>query len=268
MISAWFVMSASTLSLVLEVVFAVLGLLVGSHLAVLADRIPAGRPTSTGRSQCDSCATTLKWFELVPVLSRVVQRSRCRTCSAHIPAMSTVVELTTAALFAALAASFGLRWELGGYLVFAAGLTVLTVIDLRTQRLPRRIIYMTAALGAPFLVAGALLVDEPVRLQWAIYGSLGAVLFFVLLYLGWRGSMGDGDVRLAALIGLFLGWIGPMHVPVGLFMGFLAGAVVGSVLLARGASRRSKVAFGPYLALGAIATIFVGHPLIRLWLHQ
>jgi leader peptidase (prepilin peptidase)/N-methyltransferase len=245
-----------------------LGLLVGSHLGVLAERIPAGRPTSAGRSQCDSCATTLRWFELVPVLSRVAQRGRCRTCGERVPALSTVLELTTAALFAALAAVFGPHWELGGYLVFAAGLTVLTVIDLRTQRLPRRIIYVTAALGVPFLVVGALRVDDGVRLQWALYGSLGALLFFLLLVGVWRGSMGDGDVRLAALIGFFLGWIGPMHVPVGLFLGFLFGAVVGSVLLARGASRRTKVAFGPYLALGAIVTVFVGHPVIRLWLHQ
>jgi leader peptidase (prepilin peptidase) / N-methyltransferase len=261
-------MSSSTLSIVLEVGFAMLGLLVGSHLGVLADRIPAGRPTSGGRSECDSCATTLRWFELVPVVSRLAQRGRCRTCGERIPATSTVLELTTAGLFAALAAAFGPHWELGGYLVFAAGLTVLTVIDLRTQRLPRRIIYVTAALGTPFLVAGALRGDEPVRLQWALYGSLGALVFFLLLVVGWRGSMGDGDVRLAALIGLFLGWIGPMHVPVGLFLGFLAGAAVGSVLLARGAAMRSKIAFGPYLALGAIATIFLGHPLIRLWLRQ
>jgi leader peptidase (prepilin peptidase)/N-methyltransferase len=254
---------------VLEVGLAVLGLLVGSHLGVLVDRIPLGEATSVGRSHCDSCRRTLSWFDLVPVLSRMVQRGRCRTCGAPIPVMSTVLELTTAALFAALAASFGPHWELGGFLVFASGLTVLAVIDLRTQRLPRRIIYVTAALGAPFLVAGALRVDELVRLQWALAGSVGALLFFLLLHLGWRGSMGDGDVRLAALIGLFLGWIGPMHVPVGLFLGFLAGALMGTVLLARGAAlRASKVAFGPYLALGAIVAIFVGHPLIRVWLRQ
>ena len=79
----------------------------------------------------------------------------------------------------------------------------------------------------PFLVAGALVADEPERLLWAVAGGAGALVFFLLLHLGWRGAMGEGDVRLAALLGLFLGWIGPMHVPVGLFLGFLAGALAG-----------------------------------------
>lgn len=251
----------------LVAICAVLGLLVGSYLGVVADRVPKGRPTSGGRSECDACGATLRWFELVPIMSWLVQRGRCRACGAPVSAVSTAMEIVTAGLFAALAAHFGSQWALGGFLVIAAGLVVLTVIDLRTHTLPRRIIYATTALAVPFLIVGALRDDEAVRLQWALYGSLGALAFFVVLYVGWRGSMGDGDVRLAALIGLFLGWIGPMHVPVGLFLGFFAGAVVGSVRVARGsAGAKTKLAFGPYLAVGSIVTIFVGHPLIRLWL--
>jgi leader peptidase (prepilin peptidase)/N-methyltransferase len=251
----------------LVAICAVLGLLVGSYLGVVADRVPEGRTTSGGRSACDACGATLRWFELVPVVSWSIQRGRCRKCRAPVSGVSTAMEVVTAGLFAALAAHFGSQWALGGFLVIAGGLVVLTVIDLRTHTLPRRIIYATTVLALPFLIVGALREDEAVRLQWALYGSLGALLFFVVLYVGWRGSMGDGDVRLAALIGLFLGWIGPMHVPVGLFLGFLAGAVVGSVRVARGsAGAKTRLAFGPYLALGAVATIFVGHPLIRFWL--
>ena len=111
--------------------------------------------------------------------------------------------------------------------------------------------------------------DELVRLQWALFGSLGALAFFLLLYLGWRDAMGDGDVRLAGLLGLFLGWIGPMHVPVGLFLGFLAGAVVGVVVLIAGkGDRRTALPFGPFLAAGATLTILWGHPIIRLWLRD
>ena len=205
----------------------------------------------------------MRWFELVPV----VQRGRCRACGARVPVTSTAIEVLTAALFVGLAVRFGAEWELGGFLVLASGLIVLSLIDLSTQRLPRRMIYLTAALGTPFLVAGAIQGGEAVRLQWALFGSLGALAFFGFLALGWRGSMGDGDVRLAALLGLFLGWIGPMHTPVGLFFGFLLGAVVGSVRLARGAGLKTKLAFGPYLAMGAMAIIFVGHPVIGVWLH-
>jgi leader peptidase (prepilin peptidase)/N-methyltransferase len=221
----------------------VLGLLVGSYLALVADRVPAGRPTATGRSACDACGTSLRWFELVPVVSWAAQTGRCWTCGARVSGVSTAMEIVTAVLFAALALRFGAQWALGGFL------------------------YLAAALGVPFLTIGALRDDDAVRLAWALVGSLGALAFFAVLYVGWRGSMGDGDVRLAALIGLFLGWIGPMHVPVGLFLGFLAGAVVGGVQVARGAAgAKTKLAFGPYLAVGAIVTIFVGHPLIDLWL--
>lgn len=253
---------------VLEAVSAVLGLLVGSYLGVLADRIPAGEPTAVGRSHCDSCDATLRWFELIPVISWVAQRGRCRRCGARIPVLSTVLELATAGLFAALAARFGMHWQLGGFLVMGAGLLLLSVIDLQTQKLPRRVMYVMTTLAVPFLVVGAVRMHQPVRLEWALFGCLGGLGFFLILYFGWRGSMGDGDVRLAAMLGLFLGWIGPMHTPVGLFLGFLAGAIVGSIRISRGHGLKSKLAFGPYLALGAVVTIFVGHPLIRLWLHR
>lgn len=78
--------------------------------------------------------------------------------------------------------------------------------------------------------------------------------------------MGDGDVRLSALLGMYLGWIGPMHVPVGLFLGFLTGAVVGVVAMARGGDRKTALPFGPFMAVGAVAVVFWGHPLIGLWL--
>ncbi len=252
----------------LEATCAIFGLLAGSYLGVLADRLPAGEATVAGRSHCDACGATLRWFELLPVISWLLQRGRCRRCHAGVPVTSTVIELVTAGLFAGLAARFGPRWELGGFLVLGGGLVLLSVIDLRTQTLPRRIIYVMTSLALPFLVVGALRRHQGVRLEWAVFGSVGALGFFMVLYFGWRGSMGDGDVRLAAMLGLFLGWIGPMHTPVGLFLGFLAGAIVGSIHISRSHAIKTKLAFGPYLALGATVAIFIGHPLIRLWLRR
>jgi leader peptidase (prepilin peptidase)/N-methyltransferase len=247
----------------------VLGLFVGSYLGLVVDRLPAGEPTATGRSRCDACSRPLRWFELVPVVSWVVLRGRCRTCRARISATSTVIEAATALLFASMVWRFGWHWELGGYVVLVAALLALSVIDLRTRRLPREITYVAAALGMPFLIIGALVADEPERLLWAGAGGAGALVFFFALHHGWRGAMGEGDVRLAALLGVFLGWIGPMHVPVGLFLGFLAGAVAGVGVMAAGrgsAGRRTAIPFGPFLALGAVVVIWWGHPLIRLWL--
>jgi leader peptidase (prepilin peptidase)/N-methyltransferase len=180
----------------LVAICAVLGLLVGSYLGVVADRVPEGRTTSGGRSACDACGATLRLVRAGPGGVVVDPAGRCRKCRAPVSGVSTAMEVVTAGLFAALAAHFGSQWALGGFLVIAGGLVVLTVIELRTHTLPRRIIYATTVLALPFLIVGALREDEAVRLQWALYGSLGALLFFVVLYVGWRGSMGDGDVRL------------------------------------------------------------------------
>lgn len=247
----------------------VLGLLVGSCLGLVADRLPAGERVVAGRSRCDSCRLPLRPFELVPVVSWLVLRGRCRTCRGRVPATSTVVELATAVLFAAMAARFGPRWELGGFLTLTAALVVLTVIDLRTSTLPRVLVYLAAATGTPFLVAGAVAAGEPQRLWWAAVGASGSVAFFALIRTGWAGAMGEGDVRLAALVGLFLGWIGLLHAPVGLFLGFFAGAVVGVAMIAAGrAGRRTAVPFGPFLAAGAIVAILAGRDIIDVWLRR
>jgi leader peptidase (prepilin peptidase)/N-methyltransferase len=78
--------------------------------------------------------------------------------------------------------------------------------------------------------------------------------------------MGDGDVRLAGLLGMYLGWIGLMHVPIGLFLGFLAGAVVGVAAMAKGGDRKTAVPFGPFMAVGALIAMVWGHPIVNLWL--
>ena len=247
----------------------VLGLLVGSYLGLVADRLPAGERVVSGRSHCDACRRPLRPSELVPVVSWLAMRGRCRTCRARVPVTSTLVELATAGLFGAMAARFGPHWELGGFLTLVAALAVLTVIDVRTATLPRALIYLAAAGGAPFLVAGALASGEPQRLWWAALGASGSVAFFVVLRIGWPGAMGEGDVRLGGLVGLFLGWIGPLHAPVGLFLGFLAGAVVGVAMIAAGrAGRRTAVPFGPFLAVGSIVAILAGRDIIDVWLRR
>jgi len=245
---------------------AILGVLVGSYLGVVADRVPRGEPTGTGRSHCDACGADLRWFELIPLFSWLVQSGRCRRCGASITLAPLLTEVVTGALFGGIAARFGTHVETAAFLVLVAALVPLSIIDLRTHRLPRQLIYVAAAVGTPLLVVAALVADEPQRLWWAAIGAGGALAFFLALYLGWSGGMGDGDVRLSALLGLYLGWIGPMHVPVGLFLGFLAGAVVGVIAMARGGDRKTAVPFGPFMALGAVTVVFWGHPLIRLWL--
>ena len=245
----------------------VLGVLSGSYLGVVADRVPRGEPTSTGRSHCDACGDALRWFELIPILSWVLQRGRCRQCGASITLAPLLMEVVTGALFGAVGARFGFHLETAAFVVLVAVLMPLALIDLRTKRLPRELIYLGTALGAPILVIAALVADEPQRIWWAAVGGGGALAFFLALYLGWSGGMGDGDVRLAALLGMNLGWIGLSHVPIGLFLGFLLGAVIGVIVMARqGGDRKTAIPFGPFMALGAVIALLWGRNLVHLWL--
>jgi leader peptidase (prepilin peptidase)/N-methyltransferase len=241
------------------------GLLIGSFLTVVADRVPRHASIVAPGSACASCGLRLLPIDLVPVFSWLFLRGRCRRCRTAIGVEALLLELATATVFALLAWHFGLSWELGAYCAFAAGLIALSAVDLRTKRLPREITYVTGALGLPLLVVAALVRDEPRRIWMAVLGAVIALVIMLAVYLASRGGMGDGDVRLSPLIGAFLGWLNPGIVPIGLLFGFFAGAVVGVVLIGFGtAGRKTALPFGPFLALGAIVAVFAGQSVVGI----
>jgi leader peptidase (prepilin peptidase)/N-methyltransferase len=246
---------------------ALLGLCVGSFLNVVIWRVPRHLSVVRPRSSCPGCDTVLAGRELVPVVSWLALRGRCRWCGRPIAWRYPAVELGTALLFTLLAIRFPSPVTLVAYAVLAAALVALSAIDLELMVLPRRLIGVTGAAGVVLLTAAALVAGEPDRLLGALVG-VGAGLAIVggIHFVAPR-SMGFGDVRLAALIGGYLGWLGLPHVLVGLFLAFLAGTVVGTGLVASGRLRRgSAVPFGPFLACGALGAVLVGEPLVRLWL--
>jgi leader peptidase (prepilin peptidase)/N-methyltransferase len=248
---------------------AIFGLLIGSFLTVVVDRVPRRASVVKPGSACGNCGLELGPRDLVPVFSWLVLRGRCRQCKAKIGTEPLILELATSGLFLALAVKFGLSWELGAFCALGAGLIGLSWIDLHTKRLPREIIYVTSAIGVPLLCIGALVRHEP-RLIWMmLLGAAIALTFMGLVYVLSKGGMGDGDVRLSPLLGAYLGWLNPGFVAVGLFLGFLLGAVVGVALMAIGkAGRKTAVPFGPFLAVGTVAAIWVGQPGIDVILHR
>ncbi len=166
-----------------------------------------------------------------------------------------------------------MAWEFGfsvrtvAFCVLMAGLVALSWIDLHTQRLPRGIIYWTALIGVPLLCVAAIVEGEPKRIWMMLLGAGISLAIMGFIYLVSRGGLGDGDVRLSPLLGGYLGFLNPGLAPVGLFFGFLIGAVVGvALMLAKKAGRRTAVPFGPFLALGTIVAIFVGQRYIDLLL--
>lgn len=150
-------------------------------------------------------------------------------------------------------------WATPGMVVLVVALVWLSIIDVRTYRLPRRIIYAAGVLGLPWLAVDVMVASQPTRLVGMAVGAVGALVAFWLLYVAARGGFGDGDVRLAALLGAYLGFLGVGHVVVGLFLGFVLAAVVGLGLMAVGrAGRRTALPFGPFMAVGALVTLMGG----------
>lgn len=248
------------------------GLLVGSFLNVVIWRVPRGESIVSPPSACPSCHTELRPRDLVPVLSWLALRRRCRTCHTKISGRYPFVEALNAMLWMLVGWRFVGSWALPAYLVFTSFLVALSGIDLDTFKLPRKIIYLGGAIGVVLLVGATFLDPADADGRWMplAKAALGAVLafaFFLLVHLASPRAMGFGDVRLSGYLGWHLGWLGLLYVPVGLFLGFLLGAIVGVALMAqKKAGRKTAIPFGPYMAAGALIAVLVGSRIIDLWL--
>jgi leader peptidase (prepilin peptidase)/N-methyltransferase len=242
---------------------ALYGLLIGSFLTVVVDRVPRGASIVQPGSACGNCGLRLGPLDLVPVFSWLALRGKCRKCHTSIGIEPLVLELSTCLLFGLTAWHFGLTWHMPAFCVLMGGLVGLSWIDLRTRRLPRQIIYGTAAVMVPLLVVAALVEGEPQRLWMMALGGAISLAIMALIYWASRGGMGEGDVRLAPLLGVALGFLNPGLAVVGLLYGFATGAVVGiAVLVLKRGNRKTAIPFGPFLALGTVLAIFWGQPYI------
>jgi len=237
----------------------VLGAAIGSFLNVVIHRLPAGESIVTPRSRCPACGTPLRPRDNVPLLSWLVLRGRCRSCAAPISPRYPLVEALTAALFALVVAVEGIDARLALALPFVAVLVAVAAIDLDHRIIPNRIL----APAALWAVAATAAVDAG-ELPEALAAGAGAFAFLLAAALVHPAGMGMGDVKLAGVLGLYLG----VAVVPALLVAFVAGALVGvAMLLREGAAARKKgIPFGPFLALGALAGLLAGDELIELYL--
>lgn len=237
----------------------VLGLAVGSFLNVCIYRLPRGESLVFPPSRCPSCRHRLGVRDLVPVLSYLWLKGRCRYCGQRISPQYPLVELGTGGLFLLLCRIYGPSPELASRLVLASGLLVAAVIDLRHYRIPNRLVAFLA-------VAGLLLNLWTHELPWwqVFAGAVvGAGVLGALAVLS-RGGMGEGDVKLAAATGLYLG---PVGQALAIFLAAAVGAAVGGILILSGRKkRRDPIPFAPFLGLGSIITQVWGPSLWHLYL--
>jgi len=239
---------------------ALFGLIIGSFLNVVAWRVPRRESLVRPRSRCTGCGTAVKPYDNIPIVSWLLLRGRCRGCGEHISARYPIVELITCGLYVAvvLTAPDVLHGALG--LVLVTFLVPIAVIDLDHKIIPNRLTGPAAVLA---IALGAAL--EPSHLPEQLIAGAGALLFFLLPALVNKKGMGMGDVKLAGVLGLYLG----RAVMPAIFIALVAGVVVGTAVVAhRGvtAGRRVKVPFGPFLALGALICVFAGDAIVDAWL--
>ncbi|MFM8303489.1 MAG: prepilin peptidase [Actinomycetota bacterium] len=228
------------MSAVLVVACTVLGLGVGLVLPVIIDRVPERVPVLAGP---------------FPEPARSLRTGGGR-----------VVVVLTGALFGATAVRMGAVWVLPAYLLLVGALVALSVIDLRWFLLPNRIVFPLAAASLVLLGLGALAEAEASAYGRSVLGGVVSFLVFALLHVVSPRSMGFGDVKLAFVLGLFLGYLGWGEVVLGLFLGFLYGAVIGIGLIFAGVrSRKDHVPFGPFLAAGTVTAILVGAEILDWW---
>jgi leader peptidase (prepilin peptidase)/N-methyltransferase len=232
-------------------------LAVGSFLNVVAARVPLRRSIARPGSACMSCGSPIAWHDNVPVLSWLLLRGRCRSCSAAISWRYPAVELLTALLAAASFWKFGLSYEALLAAFYCAVLVVLSSIDVERRIVPNRIVLPAAA-----VVLAAQTAIHP-SVEWAA-GGFGASLFLFLAALAYPRGMGMGDVKLALLLGFMVG----RTIPIGLFLGMIAALVPSAVLFARHGSRARKMAipFAPFLALGGVIALFAGKSILHAYL--
>jgi leader peptidase (prepilin peptidase)/N-methyltransferase len=240
---------------------AVGGLLLGSFFNVVIARLPRGESLASPGSRCPHCGHAVRPWDNVPVLSWLVLRGRCRDCGVPISMRYPLVEALTGALCAAVVVAKGPDEDALLGLALVLTLVPVTFIDFDHRLIPNKIL-LPSAVGAVAILAAT----DAGKLPEHLIAGAAAGGFFLLAVLAYPRGMGMGDVKLAAVMGLYLG----KSVAPALFAALVAGTVVGGAIIARkGAAegRKTAVPFGPFLALGALVGLFAG-PEIVDWYRQ
>lgn len=204
-----------------------------------------------GRSRCDFCQRQLKWYELVPVLSFLILRGKCRTCGATIPFQYPIVELASGTFL-----SFGPKPLLAA-VIFV--LLAISIIDIKKGIIPNWLVAVLAMAGTVKIIF------QPDMWGMHLIGGAVGLGFLGAIVLGSRGrAMGMGDVKMAGALGLFLAW---PAIILSLFFAFVLGGLWSSALIILGKKKlKDTIAFGPFLALGAVLSLLIGNSVLQLYL--
>ncbi|KPJ52260.1 hypothetical protein AMJ39_08280 [candidate division TA06 bacterium DG_24] len=237
------------------------GLALGSFVNVVIYRLPRRMSLVRPRSLCPECGTPIRARDNIPLLSYLLLRGRCRDCGARIEARYPLVELAAGLLVVGIYLKVGLSPALVLYGIFALILLAIFFIDLATMLIPDRLTLP----GIGIALIWHVVFDRAEMLQYLVGLLLGGGLLLIIVLVGRlvyrQEAMGLGDVKLAAMVGAFLGWRLTL---ISLYLSFAVGALWGLALLMAGrAGRRSSIPFGPFIAVASIVALFWGEHLLR-----
>ena len=262
------------MEVLLTVLFALLGASVGSFLNVCIDRLPQGNSIIGPPSHCDSCQRRLSPVDLIPIFSYLWLRGKCRYCQARIPLRPLLTEIATGFLFALAYITFNLTVRLPIALVYSGLFIVIGIIDLEHGLILNRITFPAAiaVIIIDFFAPPPTLIQVQPPWTGLVNGLLGAIIGAVFILIPYLSSlviykkeaMGQGDVKLAALIGLV---VGARLVLVSLLIGVLLGGLVAvGLLVFRARGRKDLLPFGSFLAVSTIITVFYGTAILNWYL--
>jgi leader peptidase (prepilin peptidase) / N-methyltransferase len=254
-------MNLTSFSIVTAFLF---GTIIGSFLNVVILRLPKEDASIVfPASHCPDCMNKLHWYENIPILSFLFLGGHCSHCNKQISFQYPLVELCMALVSAALVQQFGLSVTTASYFLFCAALLVIIWIDIQYQIIPDII-------SLPGIIVGLLFSLISPALHWSdsLIGILagGGILYAIaLLYYLWRriDGMGGGDIKLLAMIGAFLGW---QALPFVIFASSLGGTIIGLLAMVKQKKGgQTRIPFGPFLSLAALAYIFLKEQIIQLY---
>ena len=235
------------------------GSFLGSFLNVCIDRMPSGSSLVSPRSHCDNCKRQLEWYELLPIISYMALRGKCRTCGAHVPLRTILVEALTASLMGCVFAQYGFSLESFVLSFYMAILIVVFFIDLE-----KTLILNIIVLPATLLALGLSPLVPDVGILASVYGTLVGAGIMAGIYVLSRGGMGAGDVKLAAFMGAAVGF--PL-IFVALFISVVSsGLVAVGLLVTRKKGRKEFIPFGPFLVAGTVTAMFWGRWVLDAYL--
>lgn len=241
------------------VTFFVFGIVFGSFFNVIGIRVPKKISFHNDRSYCPQCETQLRFFELIPVLSYIMQGGKCRSCKTKISFVYPFIELSTGLLFTYAYLYFGLQLELIVALLLISLLMIIFVSDIFYMLIPNKVLLFFLPL---ILIARIFIPLDP----WydALIGALvGYVLLAVIIIVS-KGGMGAGDMKLFGVLGFVLGW---KKVLLTFFLAALFGALIGGALmLGKRVKKGEPIPFGPFIVLAALISYFYGQILIDWYL--